>query len=252
MTQAPAKTNLHPRNLHRDRYDFAQLIKASPELASYVAVNAYGNESIDFADPQAVKALNRALLKQYYGIATWDIPDLYLCPPIPGRADYLHYLADALLVREFRRYPLARSTTARVPTKVTLTDLGVRNAIFRGAPSLWESAPDGVGPLIETLVQQVLRGPGMQAHFYRDYSVKGDRRSPIEEVDFVVEALDGQVVPVEVKFRRKIDPEDERALRRFVERFKAPLGLLVTRDLYRHEPGDPVLCVPLLDFLLAF
>ena len=96
MTQAPAKTNLHPRNLHRDRYDFAQLIKASPELASYVAVNAYGNESIDFAAPQAVKALNRALLQQEYGIAGWDIPAQYLCPPIPGRADYLHYLADLL------------------------------------------------------------------------------------------------------------------------------------------------------------
>ncbi|MEL0618756.1 RlmF-related methyltransferase, partial [Cobetia marina] len=24
----------------------------------------------------------------------WDIPAGYLCPPIPGRADYLHYLAD--------------------------------------------------------------------------------------------------------------------------------------------------------------
>lgn len=26
----------------------------------------------------------------------WDIPTGYLCPPIPGRADYLHYLADLI------------------------------------------------------------------------------------------------------------------------------------------------------------
>ena len=39
---------------------------------------------------------NRALLKQFYGINHWDIPADYLCPPIPGRADYLHYLADLL------------------------------------------------------------------------------------------------------------------------------------------------------------
>ncbi|MDO9012117.1 MAG: 23S rRNA (adenine(1618)-N(6))-methyltransferase RlmF [Gallionella sp.] len=90
------KAGLHPRNPHRGRYDFQQLIAASPELAAFVSPNAHGDESIDFADPLAVKALNRALLKQEYGIAGWDIPAQYLCPPIPGRADYLHYLADLL------------------------------------------------------------------------------------------------------------------------------------------------------------
>lgn len=43
-----------------------------------------------------MKALNQALLKTDYGIAAWDIPAGYLCPPIPGRADYLHQLADLL------------------------------------------------------------------------------------------------------------------------------------------------------------
>lgn len=170
--------------------------------------------------------------------------------PVVGR--YLHYLADALLVREFRRYPLGRSRTARVPVKVTLTDLGVRNAIFRGAPSLWESPPDVVGPLVETLVQSVLRGPGLQVHFYRDFSDPANRRSRIEEVDFVVEALDGTTIPVEVKFRMRIEAEDERSLRAFIARFKSPFGLLVTRDFFRATEGDPVVCIPLLHFLLAF
>lgn len=40
--------------------------------------------------------LNKALLKQYYNIDYWDIPPHYLCPPIPGRADYIHYMADLL------------------------------------------------------------------------------------------------------------------------------------------------------------
>jgi len=93
---AAAKPGLHPRNLHRGRYDFKQLVKANPELAGFVAANAYGDESIDFADPAAVRALNRALLIDSYGVVGWDIPAQYLCPPIPGRADYLHYLADLL------------------------------------------------------------------------------------------------------------------------------------------------------------
>ena len=94
---APAeKTAMHPRNPHRGRYDFMQLVAGTPELAAFVSLNAYGDESINFADPAAVKVLNRALLKEVYGIKAWDIPAKYLCPPIPGRADHLHYLADLL------------------------------------------------------------------------------------------------------------------------------------------------------------
>ncbi len=87
---------LHPRNRHLGRYDFPRLIAGSPELERFVILNPYGRQSIDFADPAAVKAFNRALLQQFYDVREWDIPDGYLCPPIPGRADYLHYLADLL------------------------------------------------------------------------------------------------------------------------------------------------------------
>jgi len=90
------KTALHPRNAHRERYDFPSLISSRPELEQFVSENAYGDLSIDFADPKAVIELNRALLTHFYKISEWNIPDGYLCPPIPGRADYLHYLADLL------------------------------------------------------------------------------------------------------------------------------------------------------------
>jgi 23S rRNA (adenine1618-N6)-methyltransferase len=90
------KASLHPRNRHQGHYDFPKLIKASPELGQFVIINPYGKESIDFANPAAVRVFNRALLKAFYGIAHWDIPADYLCPPIPGRADYLHFLADLL------------------------------------------------------------------------------------------------------------------------------------------------------------
>lgn len=88
--------SLHPRNRHRGGLDFKRLAAGSPDLSPFVAVNRWGNESIDFADPAAVKALNAALLREYYGITAWDIPAGYLCPSIPGRADTLHYAADLL------------------------------------------------------------------------------------------------------------------------------------------------------------
>lgn len=90
------KSGLHPRNKHRQRYNFRQLIGSCPELAQYVMINIYNDESIDFFNPAAVKMLNKALLKHYYDIDNWDIPQNYLCPPIPGRADYIHYIADLL------------------------------------------------------------------------------------------------------------------------------------------------------------
>ncbi|MBK1888815.1 23S rRNA (adenine(1618)-N(6))-methyltransferase RlmF [Undibacterium sp. 14-3-2] len=92
--QKPSK--LHPRNHHQGRYDFARLVAVDSALAVFVMRNEYGESSIDFADPAAVKALNRALLKSEYGILEWDIPEQQLCPPVPGRADYLHHLADLL------------------------------------------------------------------------------------------------------------------------------------------------------------
>lgn len=90
------KSALHPRNKHRERYDFKILTDKSPDLSRFVKLNPYGDESIDFFNPEAVKMLNKSLLKQYYDIGSWDIPAGYLCPPIPGRADYIHYMADLL------------------------------------------------------------------------------------------------------------------------------------------------------------
>jgi len=90
------KIELHPRNKHRERYNFNQLIASCPELAPFVSLNPYGDESIDFFNPEAVKILNKALLTHFYKIENWDIPQSYLCPPIPGRADYIHYIADLL------------------------------------------------------------------------------------------------------------------------------------------------------------
>jgi 23S rRNA (adenine1618-N6)-methyltransferase len=91
-----AAAGLHPRNRHQGRYDFDALVAASPQLAAHVITTPAGAPSIDFANPDAVRALNRALLEQQYGIVQWDIPAGYLCPPVPGRADYVHGLADLL------------------------------------------------------------------------------------------------------------------------------------------------------------
>jgi 23S rRNA (adenine1618-N6)-methyltransferase len=99
------KSELHPRNKNRKRYDFKRLISSLPELAPFVKPNIYGDESVNFADPEAVKVLNKSLLLHHYGIRNWDIPPGYLCPPVPGRADYIHYIADFLCKNNFGKIP---------------------------------------------------------------------------------------------------------------------------------------------------
>lgn len=117
------KTMLHPRNKNRDRYDLAALITAVPELAAHVKPNKFGDESVDFTSPAAVKLLNTALLSHYYGIKNWVFPDGNLCPPIPGRADYIHYAADLVAESNFGRMPAG--------DKITLLDIGTgANCIY--------------------------------------------------------------------------------------------------------------------------
>jgi 23S rRNA (adenine1618-N6)-methyltransferase len=87
---------VHPRNPHQGRYNFEALVHASPELTAHLQPTPTGEPSIDFSDAGAVLCLNRALLAHYYGVQHWMIPAGYLCPPVPGRADYIHCLADLL------------------------------------------------------------------------------------------------------------------------------------------------------------
>ncbi|RZJ76065.1 MAG: 23S rRNA (adenine(1618)-N(6))-methyltransferase RlmF [Flavobacterium sp.] len=110
------KSTLHAKNKNRERYDLNALLACTPELSSYIIPNKLGEDSVDFANPVAVKLLNKALLHHYYGIENWDFPDANLCPPIPGRADYIHYVADLLMESNFGRIPPG--------DKVTCLDIG--------------------------------------------------------------------------------------------------------------------------------
>jgi 23S rRNA (adenine1618-N6)-methyltransferase len=114
---AEEKTRLHPRNKNRERYDLEALKASSPGLKNFIKPNKFGAESIDFANPDAVRILNKALLKHYYGINNWEFPKENLCPPIPGRADYLHYVADVL----------SDANNGKIPKgeKITVLDVGM-------------------------------------------------------------------------------------------------------------------------------
>lgn len=93
---------MHPKNPFISDYDFDRLVDKHPPLKQFVFINDYGNKTIKFGDKEAVKALNTGLLKTYYGLSYWDIPQNNLCPPIPGRLDYLLYISDLIPKKQLR------------------------------------------------------------------------------------------------------------------------------------------------------
>ncbi|MFT5807873.1 MAG: 23S rRNA (adenine1618-N6)-methyltransferase [Moritella dasanensis] len=114
---------LHPRNPHQGRYDLTALVKTYPALQTHITQNPSGEETVDFSDDKAVVCLNAALLAHFYQVPNWQIPAGYLCPPIPGRADYIHYIADLL----------AEMNNGEVPTgkRVKALDIGTgANCIY--------------------------------------------------------------------------------------------------------------------------
>jgi len=105
------KTTLHPKNAHQSSYDFIDLGKKFPALNEFVFINEHDISTIDFGNPKAVKALNTALLRTHYDIKYWVFSDKNLTPPIPSRANYIHYLAD-----------LIKSDSIKKP--ITILDVG--------------------------------------------------------------------------------------------------------------------------------
>ena len=149
------KPGLHPRNRHHDRYDLPALCQACPELAPFITLSPAGEQTVNFADAGAVKALNKALLAHFYAVSHWDIPEGFLCPPVPGRADYVHHLADLL-----------GETTGTIPRQADVLDIGVgANCIYPliGAHEYgWRFTGTEVNPEALASAQAIVNGnPGL-------------------------------------------------------------------------------------------
>ena len=111
-----SKSKINPRNKYQGKYDIKALVKACPELKSFITKNVSGEETIDFAQPEAVLLLNKGLLMTQYGLESYELPEDNLIPPIPGRADYIHYAADLISSRSFGKIPTG--------PKVKVLDIG--------------------------------------------------------------------------------------------------------------------------------
>ncbi|WP_370980408.1 23S rRNA (adenine(1618)-N(6))-methyltransferase RlmF [Agaribacterium sp. ZY112] len=147
----PIVKSLHKHNLHKHGYDFPLLTKAWPALKAFVKPNANKQLSIDFADAKAVVALNAALLKHYYHITYWDIPKGYLCPPIPGRVDYIHHAAELVCA----------TVSDKQAGKIKMLDIGTgANGIYALLASQvysWHCVGSDVDPLALDNLDKIIK-----------------------------------------------------------------------------------------------
>ncbi|XP_039215056.1 RNA N6-adenosine-methyltransferase METTL16 isoform X1 [Crotalus tigris] len=88
--------SMHARNRYKNKPpDFAFLASKYPEFKQHVQINLSGRVSVNFKDPQAVRALTCTLLKEDFGLQI-DIPLERLIPTVPLRLNYIHWVEDLI------------------------------------------------------------------------------------------------------------------------------------------------------------
>lgn len=141
-----SKSKLHPNSFHNKPYNFKELTLKVPELKPFVIKNNNGNDTVLFADPKAVYYLNKALLLHFYNLNFWDIPNQNLVPPIPGRADYIHYLADLLNVDTS-----SKTTILDIGTGASLVYPLIGNAVYN-----WNFVATDIEPKSLEIAQEII------------------------------------------------------------------------------------------------
>jgi hypothetical protein len=165
--------------------------------------------------------------------------------------NYVRFLDGTLLIRLVQPLEL-RLKKRKAPAKICLCDHALRASWLQEIVPL---TPDGLaenphlsdlaGHIAESaLGYSLMSVPNLDvAHF--------PLRAAEPEVDFVL-TLGTRRIPVEVKYRRRIDPlDDTRGLRAFIEKsvYNAPFGILVTLDDDVSVPDPRIVTISLSAFL---
>lgn len=164
---------------------------------------------------------------------------------------YMRFLDGTLLVKLIPAMEL-RLKKRKTPAKICLSDHALRASWLQEIVPL---DPDGLnanphladlaGRIAESALGYFLSSiPHLElAHF--------PTRGPEPEVDFVL-TVGTKRIPVEVKYRKRVDPfDDTRGLRAFIEKavYNAPFGLLVTLEDDVHVPDPRIVPISLSSLL---
>ena len=87
---------MHPRNIYsKCQPNFAELARKYPSFSKHMILQDDGKSFLNWKDVQAHVELTKTLLQEDFKIS-WNIPPDFLCPPIPQRLNYIHWIEDLL------------------------------------------------------------------------------------------------------------------------------------------------------------
>ncbi|CAN8239542.1 unnamed protein product [Cochlearia groenlandica] len=88
-------STINPNNRYTDNPpDFSNLASLYPSFKPFVSFSG-SRPRIDWTDYNATRELTRVLLLHDHGV-NWWIPDGQLCPTVPNRSNYIHWINDLL------------------------------------------------------------------------------------------------------------------------------------------------------------
>lgn len=87
---------MHPRNVFRNKPDYAELAKIYPEFSDIVIYKGKCPRStLNYSDTNSLRVLTTTLLKHYFQLNV-DIPLNRLIPAVPQRFNYILWIEDLM------------------------------------------------------------------------------------------------------------------------------------------------------------
>lgn len=196
----------------------------------------------------ACKYIGQSPEKKFYLNELKDVLDANI--GWPRISTYLQFLAGTLLFRLIEPNEI-RLKKAKGTPKICLCDHILRavwfSEIIHLDPKELSNEADGnslsgrvaestVGYFLRTITPEITYSP---------------ERKNEPEVDFIM-TIGEQRIPIEVKYRNRIDYEDTIGLRSYIDKKinKAPFGILVTMHDHQKVEDKDIVCIPLSTLLL--
>lgn len=163
----------------------------------------------------------------------------------PTLRSYLKYLTKAYLIKSSQYYSFSRKSRIRKQEKVYVLDAGIRNGVVNFIDDNLIKDDTEMGSVVESVVfDHLIRlkfnlepGPEPEIFYWKDK----------KEIDFIM-PVKRKPIPIESKFRNKMQQEFKQILEDFIKENKSPFGIIITKDDFKVE--GKVLFIPLWIFLL--
>lgn len=161
--------------------------------------------------------------------------------------EYIRYLEDVFIISTAENYRFSkRSRLKKKLKKIYINDIGMRNVINNSFNDSILRDDAEMGRIVETVVyDHTLRLKFKISPQYRPELFYW--REDGEEVDIILEHK-GRPIPIEVKYRNRIDNDDLKNIKKFVQDNKSGFGICVTKDTF--GMNDEIMMIPAWMFIL--